>query len=457
MTVDPTEADVVVVGAGPAGAVCAISLARLGLRVTVCEAAAFPRHHVGVCLAPGVASQLDFLGLAHLLERPAYRSHPMTIRWQSQLFVDSPHEAFVVDRGELDKDLLTSAMADGVKIVQPGHVLELLKSEDHWNVKVRTPSEVLRLKSRFVVDARGRNSAGRRTPIGAPTIAIHAELSCGAYNRVRLSASENSWSWLAPLASGNALGVAFAAPSQFHRMPGSLTDRYLRLLSEADLIGPNAEPLSAPTVCDATAYLRTDATESLLRVGDADMALDPLSSSGVQSAVQSALCAAPVINTLLRENADVGAALEYWAQRRAKRAKDHESWSSQRYREAFAVRDTEFWRTRAPAQPEERSRGEYASPLPRPDQSIALSPEAVIIKAACLEGTFVVRKECLLHPRLSEPIAYVDGLLLAPMLRVLEERKSAAEVIAIWKPLCAPTKGLAILQWLWQRQIAIAV
>jgi hypothetical protein len=54
-----------------------------------------------------------------------------------------------------------------------------------------------------------------------------------------------------------------------------------------------ASPLrsGSPFICDATPHVTDGETAGLLRVGDADVALDPLSSSGGQAAIQSALAA----------------------------------------------------------------------------------------------------------------------------------------------------------------------
>ncbi|MCK1267636.1 NAD(P)-binding protein [Bradyrhizobium sp. 49] len=72
--IDPElEAEMLVVGGGPAGAACALTLANLRRRVVLCEAARFPREHVGVCLSPGVIHQLGFLGIWHILDDPANR------------------------------------------------------------------------------------------------------------------------------------------------------------------------------------------------------------------------------------------------------------------------------------------------------------------------------------------------------------------------------------------------
>ncbi len=55
--------DVVVVGGGPGGSVCATKLAEKGRRVLVLERDVFPRFHLGESLLPGSMPILESLGL----------------------------------------------------------------------------------------------------------------------------------------------------------------------------------------------------------------------------------------------------------------------------------------------------------------------------------------------------------------------------------------------------------
>src|SRR3954468_6768820 len=57
--------EVVIVGGGPAGSICAALCARAGMKVTLLERAVFPREKVcGDCLNPGCWPILDRLGVS---------------------------------------------------------------------------------------------------------------------------------------------------------------------------------------------------------------------------------------------------------------------------------------------------------------------------------------------------------------------------------------------------------
>jgi 2-polyprenyl-6-methoxyphenol hydroxylase-like FAD-dependent oxidoreductase len=249
---------------------------------------------------------------------------------------------------------------------------------------------------------------------GTPTVALHGEWRGEVRPAVRIPATDAGWAWAAPTGMRRRLAVVFTSPDALLRMKGSLAERYRRLLNEADILEAELELEGPPKACDATPYLTKGDETGLLRIGDADAALDPLSSSGVQSAIQSALCAGPVINTLLTGSADHAAAREYWSSRRTARTAIHRVWSTDQYAEASSFHKSDFWFSRAgnastavPAPP-------AFAPLPFPDQLLTLSEKATFVEAPCLVDGFVVRTQCLSHPNLAEPIAYVEGLLLRP-------------------------------------------
>jgi len=190
----------------------------------------------------------------------------------------------------------------------------------------------------------------------------------------------------------------------------------------------------------------------LLRVGDADVALDPLSSSGVQAAIQSALAAGPIVNTLLTPEGDGAAALEFWRNRRASRMFQHRRWARQLYREAFSRYSTCFWADRCGDAPDMAAPA-TTTPLPHPDQSIVLSEGARLVLAPCLTGTLVKRLECVEHVNLPEPVAFVAGIHVPPLLVQASRPAPAREILAAWSASLAPGVACSLLGWAWRHDI----
>src|SRR5712675_2273112 len=94
-----------------------------------------------------------------------------------------------------------------------------------------------------------------------------------------------------------------------------MSDRFLQLIGRSALMeGCRDVELIAPArAIDATPYLGCDCVApTRIRLGDAALAIDPISSSGVQKAIQSALSGAIVANTLLRRPELTDAALSFY-------------------------------------------------------------------------------------------------------------------------------------------------
>jgi len=167
--------DVLVIGAGPAGASLAIRLATLGLRVVVVEQSAFPRQKVcGECLGPASLELLDELGvgtkIAALSGSPirtvALMVGERTVVAEMPACTDGRFAyGCAIGRDCLDWILLEHARSCGVEILQPAKVRRIRGGPGEFSCTYEWRHEGSRTKSAddatqviraaIVVDAHG--------------------------------------------------------------------------------------------------------------------------------------------------------------------------------------------------------------------------------------------------------------------------------------------------------------
>ena len=206
----------------------------------------------------------------------------------------------------------------------------------------------------------------------------------------------------------------------------------------------------------------TCATSSTIKLGDAALAIDPLSSSGVQKAIQGALSAAIVANTLLRRREhDRARRCEFYRSSLAEASERHCRWAAGHYDKIAEQGGGPFWRDRA------------ASPTPAPQASVAaprtpldaaalsatgvgLSRHLEFVDLPCIDGDFVTLKPAVRHPGLEGPVAYLGGHELAPLLRGLPVGLTPLQIARSWSDRIPLESGLAIAGWMLNRGILVS-
>jgi flavin-dependent dehydrogenase len=454
--------DVAVVGAGPAGCVFATRMAQLGFAVCLVERARFPRPHLGESLSPGVMPMLASLGAAAAVEAAGFlRVSAVSTNWDGEEAVrhDPGARGMLVDRGIFDAALLAGADAVGVRVLQPAQLRRRARAGDGWRLRVDAPTGSVDLDATFLADATGRSArfGGSRRAMGPRTFAIYGYWT-GSHlpERPRIEAGEREWYWGVPIPDGSYNTLVFVDGARVRAEPGrSLEDRLRALLEPSALLrGVRGATLRARArAADATAYLDEECVSPRhIRIGDAALAIDPLSSSGVQKAVQTALSGAIVANTLLRRPDAGEAALRFYRDSLCDAAARHRAWAAGHYATAAASRRDRFWTERAGvAGPEAPAAAPMAMP---PDLTLAddvpvrLSPDARWEELPCLGAQFVELGTALRHPRLDGPVAYVGGQPLAPLLRDVPPGMTARQLAQAWSRWLPMGAGLAIARWL---------
>src|SRR5690349_4973048 len=156
------DADVIVAGAGPAGATAALRLARAGMRVLLVERFSFPRHKpCGGGISTRVFSRFPYL--ARALARISV--HPI-----SNLYLEGPSKdvfrmrsdgpaVILIRRIEFDHLLATLAIEAGARILAPAAIAQVDQRTDAVTLTLRDGRTISAPK---VVAADGVNSVVAR-------------------------------------------------------------------------------------------------------------------------------------------------------------------------------------------------------------------------------------------------------------------------------------------------------
>jgi flavin-dependent dehydrogenase len=409
--------DVAVMGGGPAGCVTAIGLVRLGHRIALVTR---PRRHQAFeGLSQRTLDGLEAAGCAQALATVGAE-----VRRQAS-WAGAAAEAnseFVVARDAFDAALVADAEAAGVQIRQ-GRVVKAAADAGRWQLDCKgTGGGEFGLGAAFLVEARGREApaAGVRRRRGPPTTALSRlwRMPAGAPARTAVAAFAEGWAWLAAPGDGQAI-LQFMVASGRGRLPprAALTDHYAALtdaLPEAADWLDGADPDGAAFARESTATMAKPIQgENWLRLGDAALAVDPLSGHGIFVAIGGALAAAPVINTLLRRPEGSDAARRLYDERA-----EHDFLRLCRvgrdfYRQEGRWPEGRFWRERR-AWPD----GEPAHVPP-----FSAPPE--VAEVPVIEDGLVTLRDAVVTPDHPRGIWQVAGVPLVPLLRLAADKQPA--------------------------------
>jgi geranylgeranyl reductase family protein len=305
--------DVLVVGAGPAGAAAGVAARRRGLDVLVVDKATFPRDKTcGDGLTTAALRLLEQLGV-DLRELPGYMAVRETVlvapdgrRVSLPLAADGDHAA-VVPRVELDAAIVDTARRSGAEVRDGVAVTGIETNGDGVTATTAGNGSV---RARFLVAADGHYSFVRRCLRGATPPDLGTWHAFRQYFRgvddPRLYVLFEpdllpGYAWVFPLPEGRA-NVGFGVL----RRPGTtgkeLNARWRELLSRPSVrtvLGPAAEPEATHRAWPIPASFEYDALADgrVLYIGDAANVVDPLTGEGIAQAIDTALVAVDAIAT----------------------------------------------------------------------------------------------------------------------------------------------------------------
>ena len=309
-----TRWDVVVAGAGPAGSIAALVLARWGANVALVDKAAFPRDKAcGDLIGPRGVQLLDDLGVrvpdagtgADLLVVGPSRRRARLPAFGGKSYAD---HGMVVPRRTLDDSLRKAALEAGATPVRARISGADLASDG--SVEALIGSDGRRLAADIVIGADGALSrvaqlAGMLNPDAALWgFAIRGYLPAEVPLPLLMLLDERPWhiypgyGWLFPGDGGQA-NIGIGVGMGRRRTPAALRpdlDRLCALLRREGDISPNAQP--GPIT---GGWLRMGGTgtppaaRNVLLIGDAAGLVNPLQGEGIGPAMVSARAAAEAV------------------------------------------------------------------------------------------------------------------------------------------------------------------
>lgn len=320
------KADIMVVGAGPAGAAISSVLAK-SWSVVVVDRIEQAQWRIGESLIPAARPLLRELGLIELLDEASHGCYlGNRAVWggtasEMDYLRDPNGPGWHLDRQVFERDLLVQAKRNGVQCFTPARLRSLERCDQGWSASVSHRGEAINASCRFIIDASGRNATVARR-LGASHLKADQLISVWLRGSVN---GEDSTTAGFSLVESAAQGWWYTAPVKAHDASDS---RVLAFHTDADLAD---QSLSDPAkiMHDAhqlpeigallrrvefhvrgavarspahSAHAQPCAGPGWLAIGDAAISCDPIVSRGLFNALYTAQIGAAACDAFLRGN-----------------------------------------------------------------------------------------------------------------------------------------------------------
>ena len=324
--------DVLVIGAGPAGAAAGYWLASEGFDVVMVDEKVFPREKTcGDGLTPRAVKQINDMGLGDQLTqfhrydglRATGHGKSLELQWPSHPIY--PQHGYVVRRRELDTMVVRNAVAAGAKLLEGHEALAPVLERGFVRgatVQAKDSDTPIDIMSRYVIVADGANSRfGRalgtfRTKEWPHGTAIRSYWETPRHDepwiesaldvKDRQGNSMPGYGWIFPIGDGT-VNIGVGLLSTFRDFKSVNTTHLLNEFAhtvaerwEIDPDQPTDKAMSGRIPMGGSVGPKSGPT--YLVIGDAAGSVNPFNGEGIDYAYETARMAAQVLTEAIRNN-----------------------------------------------------------------------------------------------------------------------------------------------------------
>ncbi|WP_323846032.1 NAD(P)/FAD-dependent oxidoreductase [Microbulbifer magnicolonia] len=319
--------DVVVIGAGPAGAVASALLVQKGWSVNVVERQEFPRFSIGESLLPQCMEFIERAGMLDAVKAAGFQfKNGAAFEWDgartafdfTEKFSPGHGTTFQVQRAAFDKILADEAQRQGANIYYRHGIRAAEIDGEGARLVAECDGEEVIFRGRFVLDASGFGRVLPRLleldrPSAFPareSVFTHVQdnIADEKFDRDKILITVNPeqrdiWYWLIPFSGGRAsLGVVGErskiaamgeAPEQILRNAVAAAPELAKTLRNAEF------DTAVQRISGYASDVSTLVGPGFALLGNAGEFLDPVFSSGVTIAMKSAHLASDCLHRQL--------------------------------------------------------------------------------------------------------------------------------------------------------------
>ncbi len=320
--------DVLVIGGGPAGTTAGALLAEQGWQVMLLEKDVHPRFHIGESLLPGNLPILQRLGVFEAVQeigvyKPGADFTGPDGKVQSFPFAralgNTAEHAFQVRRSEFDEILFNNALKKGVDARQRHRVVSVTQEHDQYLVTY-LDEQLLehQIAARLVIDASGRDGFLARRRGWRKSSPRHASAAVFGHfkhvtpregvlqGNISVYWFDGGWIWMIPLRDNVTSVGAVCWPELLRERKTDLQAFLREILANVPDAGDRMQKAQVMGEVNATGNYsyrsRRLYDDGMLLVGDAYAFIDPVFSSGVYLAMNSAMAALTPAQAWLQGN-----------------------------------------------------------------------------------------------------------------------------------------------------------